>query len=96
MIYTDGAIERMKAYGLNTTKVEKYKIIPKAMYAALLHNRLNKITLRDLNTLCDILCCRPEDVLKYDYVEWGEGAAVETEERAVETRRRKQAGAEGD
>lgn len=69
MINTSKAKAAMEAYGLGTYKLQKYVILPQRIVSAINNNRLNLINLQDINDLCDLLCCRPEDLIEYSYVD---------------------------
>lgn len=69
MIDVRHVVKMLNDYGLTNYKNQKYLIIPQAVQSALLNNDLMRLRVRDVNTLCDILCCRPEDILRYEYEE---------------------------
>lgn len=56
-------------YGVSSYKIQKYLILPARVSDAIGNNKLQYLTLQDLNDLCDLLCCKPEDLIEYSYVD---------------------------
>lgn len=69
MIDVTGAIDMLMEFGLNTTKIQKYNILSNKAFTAFKNNKISSLTVRDIDDLCDLLCCKPEDIIKYRYSE---------------------------
>lgn len=77
MIDVSKAMDALKDYGLSSYQIQKYLIMPNRVYSALLNNRAATLTVQDVSDLCDLLCCRPDDIIRYDYVDPVEAAINE-------------------
>ncbi len=62
--YKINVIEALKEKGYNTTRILRENILPQATMQKFRTGNTN-ISLRTLEKLCELLECRPEDIIEY-------------------------------
>lgn len=62
-IYNVDVLEKLKSAGYNTGRLRKEKILPEATIQQIRNNEI--IGIKSLNTICNILKCQPNYILKH-------------------------------
>jgi len=63
MILYLNIIDKLKNAGYNTNRLRKEKLLSESVLQALRTN--NHITTKSINTICSLLNCQPNDIIKY-------------------------------